>query len=67
MDLKILGKVLFQVFGFMAVCLITVTSLFFSVMWLGVWTLMIIPTLLLCYVITMMYHDEMVRQGKRRY
>lgn len=65
MDWKILGKVLFQVFGLITVCLVAVASLFFSVVWLGIWSLMIIPTILLCYVTTMMYRDEMVRQGKR--
>jgi NADH:ubiquinone oxidoreductase subunit 3 (subunit A) len=67
MDWKILGKVLFQVFGFITVCLIAIASVFFSVAWLGMWSLMIIPTFLLCYVTAMMYRDEMVRQGKRQH
>ena len=65
MDLKVLGKVLFQVFGGIASVMIFLILVALSIEWLGIWTLLIIPGYLLYYVIKNMYHDELIRQGKR--
>ena len=65
MDWKVLSKVLFQVFGGIALVMAFFILLALSIEWLGIWTLLIIPGYLLYYVIKNMYHDELVRQGKR--
>lgn len=66
-DWKVLRKVLFQVFGSITVFLIIVFLLMLSVLYFGGWTLLIIPTLILYYVIKSMYIDELVRTGKRQH
>ena len=67
MDWKILGKILLQVLVFFAAIGAFFILFALSVEWLGIWTLLIVPSYLLYYVIKNMYHDELVRQGKRQH
>ena len=65
MEWKILGQVLWHVFGTITVVVLAILGVIFAIDFLGIWSLLIVPLIVLFYVIKSMYEDELVRQGKR--
>lgn len=65
MDWKVLFKVLGKVALFFLYIALGMVMAVLAISYLQQWSLLIIPTLLLYYVIKHMYEDEMFRQGKR--
>lgn len=64
-DWEVLRKVLLKVVVGISSTVAAFALLALSIEWFGKWTLTLIPVVVLYYVIKCMYHDELVRQGKR--
>lgn len=64
-DWPVLGKVLFKVCAFFVVIAFWVGMAMLAMAYMGKWSLLSIPLFVVYLVIKHMYHDELVRQGKR--